>query len=75
VLRGLEDYVIYPRLIGSNIHLHPLAVIVAVLAGAELGGAMEVLMSVPVLAIVLSTYRFYVESAGREDRTPHARPA
>ncbi len=75
VVRVVQDYVIYPRLIGSNIHLHPLAVIVAVLAGAELGGAVGVLLSVPVLAIVSSTYRYYVESRGGEDRTPHARPA
>ena len=75
VVRVLEDYVIYPRLIGSNIHLHPLAVIIAVLAGAELGGAVGVLLSVPVLAVVLSTYRYYVESRGGENRTPHARPA
>ena len=75
VLRVLEDYVIYPRLIGSNIHLHPLAVIVAVLAGAELGGAVGVLLSVPVLAIVLSTYRYHVEPRGGEHRPPHARPA
>lgn len=51
VLRVLEDYVIYPRLVGSTVHLHPLAVILAVLAGAELGGVAGVLLSVPCLAI------------------------
>ncbi len=35
VLRVVEDYVIYPRLIRRGIELHPLAVIVAVLGGAE----------------------------------------
>jgi predicted PurR-regulated permease PerM len=29
VLRVVEDYVIYPRLIGRDIHLHPLVVIIA----------------------------------------------
>jgi predicted PurR-regulated permease PerM len=38
VLRIVEDYLVYPRLIRHGIHLHPLAVIVAVLAGLELGG-------------------------------------
>jgi predicted PurR-regulated permease PerM len=38
ILRVVEDYVIYPRLIRRGISLHPLAVIVAVLAGAELAG-------------------------------------
>ena len=35
VLRVVQDYVIYPRIIGQGIHLHPLAVILAILAGAE----------------------------------------
>ena len=38
VLRVVEDYVIYPRLIRRGIPLHPIAVIVAVLAGARLAG-------------------------------------
>ena len=37
ILRVVEDYVIYPRLIRRGISLHPLAVIVAVLAGAGAG--------------------------------------
>ncbi|HKB12907.1 MAG TPA: AI-2E family transporter [Vicinamibacterales bacterium] len=75
VLRVVEDYVIYPRLMGSNIHLHPLGVILAVLAGAELGGAVGVLLSVPALAIALAIYRYVVEFRGSESRTPRARPA
>ena len=39
VLRVIQDYVIYPRLIGRDLHMHPLAVILAVLAGAELGAS------------------------------------
>jgi predicted PurR-regulated permease PerM len=63
VLRVLEDYVIYPRLIGSQVHLHPLAVILAVLAGGELGGVVGVLLSVPCLAIAAAVYRHYVDPA------------
>jgi predicted PurR-regulated permease PerM len=53
VVRILQDYVIYPRLIGSHIDLPPLAVILAVLAGAEVAGVTGVLLAVPVLAIGL----------------------
>jgi len=38
ILRIAQDYVIYPRLIGCGIHMHPLAVILAILCGAELAG-------------------------------------
>jgi predicted PurR-regulated permease PerM len=50
VVRILQDNVIYPRLIGSHIDLPPLAVILAVLAGAEIAGVTGVLLAVPVLA-------------------------
>ncbi len=51
VLRVTEDYVIYPRLLGRSIHLHPLAVILAVLAGAELGGIAGMFLALPAVAI------------------------
>src|SRR5204862_1378509 len=37
-LRITQDYVLYPRIIGSGIHLHPLAIILAILAGPEIAG-------------------------------------
>ncbi len=75
ILRLIEDYVIYPRLIGSNIHLHPLGVILAVLAGAELGGAIGVILSVPLLAIAVAVYRYFAESANDHHRAPRVRSA
>jgi predicted PurR-regulated permease PerM len=52
LLRLVEDYVIYPRLIGRNIHLNSLVVILAVLAGVELGGIAGIFIAVPVVALV-----------------------
>jgi predicted PurR-regulated permease PerM len=63
VLRVLQDYVIYPRLIGSSVHLHPLAVILAVLAGGELGGAVGVLVAIPLLAVASAVYTHLAGSA------------
>jgi predicted PurR-regulated permease PerM len=57
VVRILEDYVIYPRLIGRHIDLPPFAVILAVLAGAEIGGVTGVLLAIPVLATVIILVR------------------
>jgi predicted PurR-regulated permease PerM len=61
VLRLVEDYVIYPRLIRYGIRLHPLAVILAVLAGAELGGIAGMFLAVPTAAIASVAYRHWVE--------------
>jgi predicted PurR-regulated permease PerM len=64
VLRVVEDYVIYPRLIGRDIHLHPLAVILAVLAGVELGGIAGIFIAVPVVALVTVVGRHWLEWRG-----------
>jgi len=61
VLRLIEDYVIYPRLIRHGLHLHPLAVIVAVLAGAELGGVAGIFLAVPTVAIASVCFRHWLD--------------
>jgi predicted PurR-regulated permease PerM len=66
VLRGVEDYVIYPRLIGQGIHLHPLAVILAILCGAELAGITGIFLAIPVVAIISVSYRHILEHKGSE---------
>jgi len=57
VVRIVEDYVIYPRLMGRGMHLHPLAVIVAVLAGLELGGVAGIFLAIPVVAALAVAWR------------------
>ncbi len=64
VVRLAEDYAVYPRLVGRTIHLHPLAIILAVLAGAELAGIIGVFLSVPTLAVASAAYRQYQASTG-----------
>jgi len=66
VLRVVEDYVIYPRLIGQGIHLHPLAVILAILAGAEIAGVAGIFLAIPVIAIITVSYRHWLEHRGSE---------
>lgn len=66
VLRGVQDYVIYPRLIGQGIHLHPLAVIIAILCGAELAGIAGIFLAIPVVAILTVSYRHWLEHRGSE---------
>jgi predicted PurR-regulated permease PerM len=66
VLRVVEDYVIYPRLIGRDIDLHPLVVILAVLAGVELDGIAGIFIAVPVVALVTVAGRHWLEWRGRD---------
>jgi predicted PurR-regulated permease PerM len=66
VLRIIQDYVIYPRIIGQGIHLHPLAVILSILAGAELAGVAGIFLAIPVVAIGTVSYRHWLEHRGSE---------
>jgi predicted PurR-regulated permease PerM len=52
VLRQMEDHLIIPNLVGHIVKLHPILVIFAILAGGHLGGAMGLLISVPLAATV-----------------------
>jgi predicted PurR-regulated permease PerM len=66
VLRIVHDYTIYPRLISQGVHLHPLAVILAILCGAELAGVVGIFLSIPVTAIATVSYRHWLEHKGSE---------
>ena len=66
VLRIVQDYVIYPRLIGHGIHLHPMAVILSILCGAELAGVAGIFLAIPVIALITVSYRHWLEHRGSE---------
>ena len=69
VLRIVHDYFIYPRLIGQGIHLHPLAVIFAILAGEKLAGVLVCVSEVVEVLVVRNAYNEYPHfSHGRSDR-------
>jgi predicted PurR-regulated permease PerM len=64
VLRIVQDYVVYPRLIRSGMHLSTLAVIMTVWTGAVLAGAAGVIIAIPVagfLSVSLRHWREYRE--------------
>jgi predicted PurR-regulated permease PerM len=67
VLRIIHDYVTYPRIIGQGIHLHPLAVVLAILCGAELAGIAGIFLAIPVIAIISVTYRHWMEHRGADE--------
>lgn len=60
-LRLLQDYIIYPRLIRHAMHLHPIAVVLAIWLGAMLGGVVGVCLAVPTVGVLQVAYRHYRE--------------
>ncbi len=64
VWRGIQDYVISPRIMGGSVELHPLAALFGILAGGEIAGILGVYLSIPVMAslrIVWRRWRIYAE--------------
>ncbi|MGE5347285.1 MAG: AI-2E family transporter [Acidithiobacillales bacterium] len=59
VLRIVQDYVVYPKIVGTGSHLSPLAIILAILCGAELGGLAGVFLSIPLVAVLTLAYGHY----------------
>jgi predicted PurR-regulated permease PerM len=66
ILRVMQDYVIYPRIVREGIHLHPLVIILSVLAGEQIAGIPGVFLSIPIVAIVTVLYKHTLEHSGRK---------
>ena len=64
ILRMIEDYVIYPRIVGRGIKMHPIMVILAILAGAEIGGLIGIFLSIPAVGLVMVFYNHYLAYRG-----------
>jgi len=64
VLRILQDYVFYPRIVREGVHMHPLAIILCVLAGEQIAGIPGVFISIPMVALGTVIYRHFLEHSG-----------
>ena len=67
ILRIVQDYIIYPRIVGHGIEMHPLVVILAVIGGHEVYGLIGVFLSIPLVGMLMVFYRHYVTYRGIED--------
>jgi len=61
LFRGVQDYLVYPRLIRRGMHLSSLAVIVSIWCGATLNGAAGVLLAIPFAGFLSVSYRHWRE--------------
>lgn len=59
VIQQLESHILAPNIVGSSVGVHPLIVIFALLAGAQIGGIVGIIASLPILAMLRHTMQFY----------------
>jgi predicted PurR-regulated permease PerM len=64
ILQNVQDQVLAPRISGESVGLHPLAVMFALLAGAQLAGAVGAIFALPVAGffwiIIVAVYRSFM---------------
>ena len=52
VLQFLEGNILSPLIVGKSLHMHPLFIMLALLAGEEVGGIIGMILAIPILAIL-----------------------
>lgn len=57
LVQTLDNYVVYPVVVGKTIRMHPLVVLLTVFAGGYFGGVIWMLISVPLVYMVYSLMR------------------
>ncbi|MDD4224550.1 MAG: AI-2E family transporter [Candidatus Cloacimonetes bacterium] len=54
LVQQVDNYMVYPAIIGKTMKMHPLLVILTVLAGSYFGGVIWMLISVPLVYMIFS---------------------
>jgi len=72
VIHNLEGYLVGPFVLGRAVHLHPVAVLLALTTGTILAGVLGAFMAVPVLSILVAIISYY--RGGRAEETAAAEP-
>ena len=62
ILQQIEGNLIYPRVVGGKIGLPSIWVLVAVMIGGSVGGVFGMLLGVPIVSIIYSLLRTYVNA-------------
>lgn len=70
VVHWTEGHIIVPAIIGQSVGLPPLVVMIALGAGAELGGVMGMFLSMPFAAILRVLMQFYISRLERHEGPP-----
>ncbi|WP_341482347.1 AI-2E family transporter [Bacillus kexueae] len=52
VLQFIEGNLLSPLIVGKSLHMHPVLIILALLAGGEIGGIIGLILAVPIVSIL-----------------------
>lgn len=64
IIQQLENNLIVPKIMKENVDVSPLATIVTILIGVQIGGVMGALLAVPAYIILRTVYSMYMRERG-----------
>ena len=56
----IDGNIINPKLLSSNVEIHPVLVLVAIIAGGQIGGIVGMLIAVPVAALIKLQFEKFI---------------
>ena len=62
ILQQVEEHLIYPRVVGRSVGLPPVWTLLALLIGGKIGGILGMLVFIPLMSVLYTLTRQYVES-------------
>jgi predicted PurR-regulated permease PerM len=80
VLQGIDGAIVNPKLLSSSVKVHPMLVLVALIAGGKIGGLVGMLVAVPTAALLKVWFERWIDRRGKEkglnnDGKPAKKPA
>jgi len=59
LIQEVEGHILVPVIMGSRFRVHPLVVIFAILAGAEIHGITGMLIAIPLIPLIKESWQFF----------------
>lgn len=68
IARQLEDYFVIPQVMGRITQLHPLIILFAVISGGHIGGALGLILAVPIAGAIKILLDFSLDKINESDK-------
>lgn len=67
IIQGVDGAIVNPKLLSSSIQIHPMLVLVALIAGGKIGGIVGMLVAVPCAAVLKIWFERYCLKEGEQE--------
>jgi predicted PurR-regulated permease PerM len=68
VLQQIENHVFVPIVVGKSMKVHPVVVIISLIAGGRIAGFVGVILAVPIAVLVQEIFDYFAEKKERRKK-------